>query len=78
MLAPDYVARQAASFGTTPADEERLLVVHGMLHLLGYDHLDEAAAEEMEDLEMEVLGRVATDGTLTRVVLTRHREEEDA
>ncbi len=78
VLAPDYVARQAASFGTTPADEERLLVVHGMLHLLGYDHLDEAAAEEMEDLEMEVLGRVATDGTLTRVVLTRHREEGDA
>ena len=77
-LAPDYVARQAASFGTTPADEERLLVVHGMLHLLGYDHLDEASAEEMEDLEMEVLGRVATDGTLTRVVLTRHREEADA
>ena len=78
VLAPAYVARQAAAFGTTPADEERLLVVHGMLHLLGHDHLDDAAATAMEDLEMEILAALPTDGTLTRVVLTRHRGEEGA
>ena len=78
VLAPDYVARQAAAFGTTPADEERLLVVHGMLHLLGHDHLDEGAAAAMEDLEMGVLAGLPTDGTLSRVVLTRHRGEEGA
>ena len=78
VLAPDYVARQAASFGTTPADEERLLVVHGMLHLLGYDHLDEASAEAMEAREDALLAPVHTDGTLDRVVITRHREEEGA
>ena len=78
VLAPDYVARQAAAFGTTPADEGRLLVVHGMLHLLGHDHLDEGAAAAMEDLEMGVLAGLPTDGTLSRVVLTRHRGEEGA
>ena len=78
VLAPSYVARQAAAFGTTPADEERLLVVHGMLHLLGYDHLDEGSASAMEELEDELLGLVPTDGTLDRVVITRHREEEGA
>lgn len=32
------------------------LVVHGVLHLLGYDHQDDAEAEEMEGLETAVLG----------------------
>jgi probable rRNA maturation factor len=32
------------------------LVVHGVLHLLGYDHLAEDEAEEMESLERSILG----------------------
>ena len=78
VLAPAYVARQAAAFGTTEADESRLLLVHGLLHLLGYDHLDEASAEAMEAREHALLALVHTDGTLDRVVITRHREEEGA
>ena len=31
------------------------LVVHGCLHLLGYDHEDDIAAQEMEDLEVKIL-----------------------
>jgi probable rRNA maturation factor len=34
------------------------LVVHGMLHLCGHDHEDEAQAEEMESIEREVLARL--------------------
>lgn len=78
VLAPAYVARQAAAFGTTEADETRLLLVHGLLHLLGHDHLDEAEAEAMEAREMELLAALPTDGTLSRVVLTRHREDVGA
>ena len=78
VLAPAYVARQAAAFGTTEADETRLLLVHGLLHLLGHDHLDEAEAEAMEAREMELLDALPTDGTLSRVVLTRHREDVGA
>ncbi len=78
VLAPAYVARQAAAFGTTAADESRLLLVHGLLHLLGHDHLDEASAEAMEAREDALLALVPTDGTLDRVVITRHRGEEGA
>ena len=75
LLAPDYIARQAARFGTTPADETRLLFVHGLLHLLGYDHLEDDEAEEMEAREDELLKLVPTDGTLDHVMITRHRED---
>ena len=75
LLAPDYIAQQAARFGTTPADETRLLFVHGLLHLLGYDHLEDDEAEEMEAREDELLKLVPTDGTLDHVMITRHRED---
>jgi probable rRNA maturation factor len=32
--------------------------VHGVLHLLGYDHSDELEAEEMETLEIEILKKM--------------------
>jgi probable rRNA maturation factor len=38
-------------------DEVALLVVHGLLHLLGIDHEDDAEAERMEALEQELLTR---------------------
>jgi probable rRNA maturation factor len=31
------------------------MIVHGMLHLLGYDHQDDAEAERMEYLEIDIL-----------------------
>ena len=78
VLAPAYIERQAAAFGTTVADETRLLLVHGVLHLLGLDHLTDEDAERMERLEEEVLASLPGDGTIDRVVLTRHREEDGA
>lgn len=78
VLAPAYIERQSARFGTTFADECRLLLVHGVLHLLGHDHLDEEEARAMEALEDEILSGMATDGTLGHVVITRHRTEDDA
>ena len=77
-LAPDYIARQAPRFGTTPADEFRLLLVHGMLHLLGYDHIADDEAEVMEAREDELLAELATDGVLGHVHVTRHRGAEQA
>ena len=38
VIALPFTRRQAAQSGTTLNDELRLLVVHGVLHLLGYDH----------------------------------------
>lgn len=78
VLAPAYIREQAVRFGTTAADECRLLLVHGMLHLLGHDHLDEEEAQAMEALEDKILSSMGTDGTLGHVVITRHRTEADA
>ena len=78
VLAPAYIARQAAAFGTTPADESRLLLVHGVLHLLGYDHLEDDEAEVMEAREDELVAMLATDADLRGVRVTRHEEDDDA
>ncbi len=59
VLAPAQIARQAPGFGTAPADECRLMLVHGMLHLLGYDHLEDDEAELMEAREDEILRALA-------------------
>ena len=55
ILAFETCAREAEHDGKALADHVSHLVVHGVLHLLGYDHLTEAEAEEMEGLEIEVL-----------------------
>ncbi len=59
ILAPEVIAKQAPGFGNTPADECRLMLVHGMLHLLGYDHIQDDEAEEMESREDAILRELA-------------------
>jgi len=55
ILAWETVAREAKEQGKTPSDHMTHLVVHGVLHLLGYDHETDDEAEEMEQLEVQVL-----------------------
>lgn len=55
IIAPSYVKRQAASRRVAYEDEMALMVTHGILHLLGYDHKDESEAEAMELREAELL-----------------------
>ncbi len=52
------VAREAAEQGKTLAQHTSHLIVHGMLHLLGYDHEEDGEAEEMENEEREILARL--------------------
>ncbi len=49
------VAREAAEQGKAARDHYAHLTVHGVLHLLGYDHERDADAERMEALETRVL-----------------------
>lgn len=55
VLAYETVAREAADRHKDLAAHLSHLVVHGVLHLLGYDHQEEQAAERMEALEGRVL-----------------------
>ncbi|WP_316975901.1 rRNA maturation RNase YbeY [Shumkonia mesophila] len=55
VLAYETTAAEAAAQGKPLADHFSHLVVHGMLHLLGFDHTSAAQAEEMEGLEIRVL-----------------------
>lgn len=55
VLAWQTVCREAAEQGKTVAAHLKHLVVHGTLHLLGYDHEDAASARRMEGLEVRVL-----------------------
>ncbi len=55
VLGCETIAAEARAQGKSMADHVRHMMVHGVLHLLGYDHEDDAAAEAMERLETEVL-----------------------
>ena len=58
VIAPAYVRRQAAEHGFTFEDELALMVTHGILHLLGYDHVEDDEAERMEQRERDLLAKV--------------------
>ncbi|MFN9849585.1 MAG: rRNA maturation RNase YbeY [Alphaproteobacteria bacterium] len=57
-LAYGVCAREAIEQGKSLADHLQHLTVHGVLHLLGYDHISDDEAEVMEDLERAVLARL--------------------
>lgn len=57
VVAPAFVADRCAERGWNPDLERALLVVHGLLHLLGWEHGTSAAAEAMRNEEATVLGR---------------------
>lgn len=54
-LAGETCRREALEEGKTVQDHLSHLIVHGVLHLCGYDHETPEEAEEMEDFEREIL-----------------------
>ena len=54
-LCPAVAARQAPEHGHSTEDELYLLTVHGILHLLGYDHAEPAEHREMFTLQARLL-----------------------
>jgi probable rRNA maturation factor len=59
ILASQTIAREAALEGKPFDHHLSHLILHGLLHLLGYDHETEAEAEEMEAAERRALERLA-------------------
>ena len=55
VLARETCAREAEEKGISLEDHATHLIVHGTLHLVGYDHMDDASAAAMEALEVKAL-----------------------
>lgn len=58
VLARETCAREAEEKALPLPDHATHLLVHGTLHLLGYDHLDDETAEDMEAREVRALARL--------------------
>jgi probable rRNA maturation factor len=57
-IAYEILAREAEESGKTISEHLSHLVVHGFLHLLGYDHHMDEEAERMERMERDILARI--------------------
>lgn len=73
VLSMETAARQADEHGHSLEAEVRVLLVHGFLHLLGYDHIEDDDAAEMKEAEGRLLVVLAGEestalpGLITRV-----------
>lgn len=61
ILSLGTIEDEARSQGKALADHTSHLVVHGLLHLLGYDHEVESEAEEMEALEIDICAQMGVN-----------------
>jgi probable rRNA maturation factor len=55
LLCPQYATAQAPTYSRAPEDEMHLLTIHGILHLLGYDHAEPGEEQEMFALQARLL-----------------------
>lgn len=65
ILARETIAREAADQGKAFADHFVHLLIHGVLHLQGFDHLNDADAADMEAREVRALARLSIDNPYT-------------
>ena len=54
VLCNEKIRTQAKEYGHTEEEEREYLIIHGLLHLFGYDHIDDQDKKEMRDKEKEI------------------------
>ncbi|HYE79100.1 MAG TPA: rRNA maturation RNase YbeY [bacterium] len=64
VISPVQCLKQAEEWGWTPGERLAQLLIHGFLHLLGYDHEAEEDRAEMEALEEELFRRCESSGLI--------------
>ena len=62
VMCVDVIDEQRVQFGTSFEEEASLMLVHSILHLLGYDHMEPDERAEMEALEKEILDAYGLTG----------------
>ena len=62
VLCEDKIKLQAEEYGNTVEQEREYLIIHGLLHLFGYDHMTERDKKEMRAKEKEVLALLREKG----------------
>jgi probable rRNA maturation factor len=58
VICAPLIAQEAAQQNKLPEHHWIHITVHGVLHLLGYDHIEDQDAEQMEALEIEILSKL--------------------
>lgn len=58
VISKDRVLAQAESYGHTPRREYAFLIAHSMLHLFGFDHMEEEERRIMEEKQREIMEKV--------------------
>lgn len=61
VLCAEVIKQEAKQQDKTETSHWAHMVVHGMLHLQGYDHVDDAEAQTMEQLEIKILEKIGID-----------------
>ena len=66
IICADLVNQEALQQNKTSTAHWAHLTVHGVLHLLGYDHIEDIEAEQMEAIEIEILEKIKENGSFSR------------
>ncbi len=61
VICAPVISREADEQQKKVIDHYAHMTVHGLLHLMGYDHIDDAEAEEMESKEIDILASLGID-----------------
>jgi probable rRNA maturation factor len=72
----ETAAREAEQDGKSLTDHVVHLLVHGCLHLIGYDHEQESEAEEMEQLEIAILEALGIANPYAQFELVPHVKQD--
>ncbi len=75
VLCPDFAKAQARQAGHTLGDELHLLTVHGVLHLLGYDHAEAEEEREMFTLQARLLATWRSSRAEAAARAAQHRTD---